>query len=511
MAVTITHAFVSPVADNGNADEVGPNEWNAEHSVNGLGTAAEADASDFATAAQGALADSAVQPGDLAAVATSGAYADLTGTPDPADYATAAQGALADTAVQPADIANMLETTDIGVSVQAWDAQLDSLSAASADGVSLVTSANYAAMKGLLDLEIGTDVQAWSANLDEYAAVNPTAAGLALLDDANAAAQLATLGLTATATELNYTDGVTSAIQTQLDGKIANSLMTTRGDIIRRGAAAPERYALGTVGYALKSDGTDPVWAPSREVLAANRTYYVRTDGSNSNTGLVDSAGGAFLTLQKAWDVILTLDLAGFTVTVSVGAGTFSAGIAAVSPAVGGLVVISGAGATTIISTTSDNCFRANGYGVKYTVQNVKLVSTSAAGLRAEGGGQIFFSGLDFGACNRHIIATEGGQCQATGNYSITGAASRHINADGQAYVKIAGITVTITGTPAFTQFVFTNALAYVFAATTTFSGSATGQRYNGATNSVINTNGGGASYLPGDSAGAVATGAQYV
>jgi hypothetical protein len=35
----------------------------------------------FATAAQGALADSAVQPGDLATVATTGAYADLSGTP----------------------------------------------------------------------------------------------------------------------------------------------------------------------------------------------------------------------------------------------------------------------------------------------------------------------------------------------------------------------------------------------------------------------------------------------
>ena len=34
-----------------------------------------------ATAAQGALADTAVQPGDLATVATSGAYADLSGTP----------------------------------------------------------------------------------------------------------------------------------------------------------------------------------------------------------------------------------------------------------------------------------------------------------------------------------------------------------------------------------------------------------------------------------------------
>lgn len=123
----------------------------------GLGSAAVEAASAFATSAQGSLADSAVQPGDLASVATSGAYGDLSGTPTlgtaaalnvPAagdaatgevvkgsdsrlsdartptshshtlsditdagtaaaaatgDFATAAQGSLADTAVQPGD------------------------------------------------------------------------------------------------------------------------------------------------------------------------------------------------------------------------------------------------------------------------------------------------------------------------------------------------------------------------------------------------------------------------
>ena len=51
----------------------------------GLGTAATTASTDYATAAQGSLADSATQPSDLAA------------------YATAAQGALADSAVQPND------------------------------------------------------------------------------------------------------------------------------------------------------------------------------------------------------------------------------------------------------------------------------------------------------------------------------------------------------------------------------------------------------------------------
>ena len=75
-----------------------------------LGTAAAAATGDFATAAQGGLADTAVQPGALSTVATTGAYGDLSGTPTlgtaaaaaTGDFATAAQGGLADTAVQPA-------------------------------------------------------------------------------------------------------------------------------------------------------------------------------------------------------------------------------------------------------------------------------------------------------------------------------------------------------------------------------------------------------------------------
>ncbi len=47
----------------------------------GLGTAATTASTDYATAAQGALADSATQPGDLATVATTGDYDDLSNKP----------------------------------------------------------------------------------------------------------------------------------------------------------------------------------------------------------------------------------------------------------------------------------------------------------------------------------------------------------------------------------------------------------------------------------------------
>jgi hypothetical protein len=61
-------------------------------------------------------------------------------------------------------------------------------------------------------------------------------------------------------TELSYVKGVTSAIQTQIDGKLTDPL-TTRGDIIIRGEAATTRLAKGTNGQVLKMGAEEPAWA----------------------------------------------------------------------------------------------------------------------------------------------------------------------------------------------------------------------------------------------------------
>ena len=60
---------------------VNTNGTSADVAVYGLGSAAYTASSDYATAAQGALADTAVQPGDLATVATTGDYGDLLNKP----------------------------------------------------------------------------------------------------------------------------------------------------------------------------------------------------------------------------------------------------------------------------------------------------------------------------------------------------------------------------------------------------------------------------------------------
>lgn len=65
-----------------------------------------------------------------------------------------------------------------------------------------------------------------------------------------------------TDTEIGYLDGVTSAIQTQLDGKIANTLTTTTGDIIyASGANTPARLGIGSSGQVLSVSSGIPAWA----------------------------------------------------------------------------------------------------------------------------------------------------------------------------------------------------------------------------------------------------------
>jgi len=70
---------------------------------------------------------------------------------------------------------------------------------------------------------------------------------------------------TTTSTEIGYVNGVTSAIQTQLDAKIAASVMTTNNDMIYRAAGVPARLASGTDTYILKSVSGVPTWSDQKK------------------------------------------------------------------------------------------------------------------------------------------------------------------------------------------------------------------------------------------------------
>lgn len=108
-------------------------------------------------------------------------------------------------------------------------------------------------------------------------------------DLANASTALSAVS----ATELGYVDGVTSAIQTQMDAKLATAtatstyipktLTTTTGDIIYASAAnTPARLGIGTTDQVLKVTAGVPAWATP-------------TAGGTANWSLLN-AGGTALT-----------------------------------------------------------------------------------------------------------------------------------------------------------------------------------------------------------------------
>ena len=190
--MAIKHNFVSTKTDSPDTSLVRKTEWNADHTL-------ENDTVTYAkmqnvSATDKILGRSTAGAGDIEEIACT---------------------LFARSIIDDADEATFKATVNLeaGVDVQAYDAELAAIAG-------LVSAAD----KGIQFTGIGT-----------AATYDLTTAGKALLDDANAAAQLVTLGLTATAaelnvldgitptvTELNYTDGVTSAIQTQLDGKQAS-------------------------------------------------------------------------------------------------------------------------------------------------------------------------------------------------------------------------------------------------------------------------------------------------
>jgi len=85
-----------------------------------------------------------------------------------------------------------LESTDIGVTVQAWDAQLDDISALAVTDSNIIVGdgTNWVAETGAtartsLGVSIGSDVQAWDAQLDDIAALAVTDGNIIVGDGTN--------------------------------------------------------------------------------------------------------------------------------------------------------------------------------------------------------------------------------------------------------------------------------------------------------------------------------------
>jgi len=243
----------------------------------------------------------------------------------------------------------------------------------------------------------------------------------------------------------------------------------------------------------------------THEKLSGNRTYYVLTTGSDSNTGLVNSAGGAFLTIQKAINVAYGLDFNGFIVTIQVGAGTYAGSITFTGPFLG-------TGATGYLQLTGDNTTPAN------VVLSGGLFCTNAAvasvgGFKMTSAVQAYSAGIlninnkmEYGSVGggQHLNAYYNGAIQITAGYSITGNAGIHWLAKQGGRITCVGVTINFAAGLTFTLVAYVSQGAAVLEINgNTFTGTApTGQRYQAEFAGGIVTGGAGVNYIPGSVAG---------
>lgn len=259
-----------------------------------------------------------------------------------------------------------------------------------------------------------------------------------------------------------------------------------------------------------------------RTRLSADTTYYVRTDGNDGNTGLSNTSGGAFKTIQGALDYIgNNIDVVGYLVTVQVASGTYAeivtlptlTGCIGTNPpvlkgdtATPANVIIDGTGLTSATVTRFE--------GHSWRLQGFTIKSDNAC-INAHARGWIRPANIVFSTCGYCGYANYNGIIEFEGNFTISASPSLGIAflSIFQGFIFTAGaFTFTMSGSPNWsTAFAYCYDMSLQAWITAVFSGASTGVRYISAANSVIDTAGGGANFLPGNSAGSTATGGQYL
>lgn len=257
--------------------------------------------------------------------------------------------------------------------------------------------------------------------------------------------------------------------------------------------------------------------AGAREQLSADTVIYVRKAGSDLEDGT--SPATAFLTIGRAIAKIArSLDLAGFTVTIDVGAGTWTENVI-IRDTPRGVVKLSGptsailnpSGSATIILVERSRVeilgFTIGGAGTAYAA--VQAGNGSSVKLL---GGTVFKATYLFAA-----FAIAGALLTVAGNYSVdgTGVAGStsilHMGAYDGASVAFVTHTCTFVGSPHFSFFIQAGRCGSVTAgdAIATYSGGIrTGcKKYDAYTGGAIWA---AANVFPGSVAGTIASGGAY-
>lgn len=275
--------------------------------------------------------------------------------------------------------------------------------------------------------------------------------------------------------------------------------------------------------------------------LTADTTYNVATTG-NDVTG-DGSVGTPWATPQHAYDYLAqNVDTAGHSVTIKMADGTYGCstipplstaiddgqGVLAINQHLSGGGHIYITGNTTTPANVVFTC--AGGFGLisdftplsgSVLVDGIKFTG-NVDGVRVSMAGQLWLGKVAFGTNTFHVFASDQGQVLSLdGDITVSGNANAAFLAIQGGIINLetttTGTTVTLSGTPAFSQgFFVAGDGGKILSQGTTFTGSATGPRFDVSGNSLIEVLDSGFAYvsglttLPGSTAGTFLAGGIY-
>lgn len=251
----------------------------------------------------------------------------------------------------------------------------------------------------------------------------------------------------------------------------------------------------------------------TRERLTANLTLYVRLDGDDTHSGLLNTAAGALRTMQKACDIQKNnYDVGNFAITIQVADGTTWSDPVSVNG--GGpynIVGNTGTPANVVHAVVGTVNFRAKDASLTVSGFELRNLTGHFAELHALDNGIITWTNMRFGTTDGDNMQADGGKIYGSGAYSIVGNMASHCHSFNHGLIQIANFTCTLVGTPAIAAYFVGANDATVEMFSSTFVGTATGPRFLIHFGGIFTSNGTiSLTGLPGNVAGTMDTSALY-
>jgi len=277
----------------------------------------------------------------------------------------------------------------------------------------------------------------------------------------------------------------------------------------------PPNTIVGRLGIGPGPAEAIPFLATTR--LTANLNFYVRTDGNDTNSGTINSAIGAWQTIQHATDYVKSLNFNGFSVTINVAPGTYTINgllpLGDLIGAFGGTVHI--LGDTTTPSNVVVNFSPSGGFYCtcgpwQWDILGLKI-STASGDCVDIDGGFLTLGKNEWGTCtSSHINVHNNGVSWEYGSDTISGGGTCHWSCQSDSLIRHRGTTITLTGTPNFSQAFVLCDIGTLQMDGINFSGAATGVRgiFTDGARAQLNTDN--LTYFPGDQAVQLNSGASY-